>query len=131
MAWQKASKGVAFVKIDLSAMLGGEVAGVYNVRVTPTFLFFLDGQKLHELKGADVAEMRSQVDLLIHQAFPREQHIILSFASCPDSYCSASACDQEAICNPCNFSGTHPLHSSPFSGHGPIKAVLFRRWNLK
>ena len=72
MAWQKASKGVAFVKIDLGAMLGGDVARVYGITATPTFLFFLDGRKIHELKGADVPELRSQVDLLIHQAFPRK-----------------------------------------------------------
>ncbi|KAH8114642.1 DUF862-domain-containing protein [Phellopilus nigrolimitatus] len=74
LASDKSSKGVAFVKIDLSAMLGGEVASAYGVRATPTFLFFLDGQKLHELRGTDVTELRSQIDLLIFQAFPPHPH---------------------------------------------------------
>ncbi|KAI5122453.1 hypothetical protein M0805_008764 [Coniferiporia weirii] len=74
LASDKASKGMAFMKIDLSGMLGGDVASAYGVRATPTFLFFLDGQKISEIKGADVAELRSQVDLLIFQAFPPHPH---------------------------------------------------------
>ncbi|THH11667.1 hypothetical protein EW145_g508 [Phellinidium pouzarii] len=70
LASDKAAKGVAFVKIDLSGQLGSDVASAYDVRATPTFLFFLDGQKVHELKGANAMELRTQVDLLIFQAFP-------------------------------------------------------------
>ncbi|EJC97999.1 DUF862-domain-containing protein [Fomitiporia mediterranea MF3/22] len=76
LAAEKSSKGVAFVKIDLSAMFGGQVAGAYGVTATPTFLFFLDGKKVHELKGANVPELKSQVDLLIFQAFPPHPHAI-------------------------------------------------------
>lgn len=46
LAKDKASAGVAFVKIDLGAGLGGQVAQAWGVRVTPTFLFFLDGKKV-------------------------------------------------------------------------------------
>ncbi|KAL5482634.1 hypothetical protein ACEPAI_9228 [Sanghuangporus weigelae] len=74
LAAEKASKDVAFVKIDLGAMLGGEIARVYGVTATPTFVFFLDGKKIDELKGANVPELRSQVDLLIFQAFPPHPH---------------------------------------------------------
>ncbi|KAL5501594.1 hypothetical protein ACEPAH_8854 [Sanghuangporus vaninii] len=74
LAAEKASKGVAFVKIDLSAMSGGEIARVFGVTVTPTFVFFLDGKKIDELKGANVPELRSQVDLLVFQAFPPHPH---------------------------------------------------------
>ena len=47
IALEKASKGTAFVKIDLGAAFGGssQVAATHGVRVTPTFLFFLDGEK--------------------------------------------------------------------------------------
>lgn len=38
--------GVGFAKIDLSVGLGSTVAGEYQVRVTPTFIFFLDGRKV-------------------------------------------------------------------------------------
>jgi hypothetical protein len=85
-----AARQTAFVKIDLDVGLAGAVAREYGVRVTPTFIFLLDGKKvrspsllmqihrrniLHqidEIKGADAAELRSQVNFLIHQAFPRE-----------------------------------------------------------
>lgn len=38
--------GVGFAKIDLSVGLGGAVASAYQVRATPTFIFFLDGRKV-------------------------------------------------------------------------------------
>lgn len=37
---------VGFAKIDLGVGLGSAVAGEYQVRVTPTFIFFLDGRKV-------------------------------------------------------------------------------------
>ena len=40
------ANGVGFAKIDLSVGQGGAVASEYQVRVTPTFLFFLDGRKV-------------------------------------------------------------------------------------
>ena len=69
--------GIAFVKVDLGGggILGGGgqvVASTYGVRVTPTFLFVVDGKKVYELKGADVGELRTQIDLLAYQIFPRE-----------------------------------------------------------
>ncbi|KAH9847895.1 DUF862-domain-containing protein [Lenzites betulinus] len=69
---------VAFVKVDMAVGMGSQVAGEWGVRVTPTFLFFLDGKKLEELKGANGAELRSQVDLLLFQAFPPHPHTKLS-----------------------------------------------------
>ncbi|EGN98049.1 hypothetical protein SERLA73DRAFT_182913 [Serpula lacrymans var. lacrymans S7.3] len=72
------SNGVAFTKIDLSVGMGGSVASEWGVRVTPTFIFFLDGKKSHELKGVNGPELRTQVDLLIFQAFPPHPHTSLS-----------------------------------------------------
>lgn len=39
----------AFVKIDLGVGMGVKVGGEYGVRATPTFIFFLDGQKVRLL----------------------------------------------------------------------------------
>lgn len=39
-------QGVAFAKIDLDVGLGRDVAAQWNIRATPTFYFFLDGQKV-------------------------------------------------------------------------------------
>ncbi|KAI0333739.1 DUF862-domain-containing protein [Cubamyces sp. BRFM 1775] len=69
---------VAFVKVDLSVGMGNQVASEWGVSVTPTFLFFLDGKKVEEMKGANGAELRSQVDMLLYQAFPPHPHTKLS-----------------------------------------------------
>ena len=39
----------AFVKVDMGAGMGGQVGREWEVRVTPTFLFFLDGRKVRGL----------------------------------------------------------------------------------
>ncbi|KII86619.1 hypothetical protein PLICRDRAFT_113667 [Plicaturopsis crispa FD-325 SS-3] len=77
LAREKAREGLAFSKTDLNVGMGGSVAGEWGVRVTPTFIFFLDGKKIHELKGADANELRTQVDLLLFQAFPPHPHASL------------------------------------------------------
>jgi hypothetical protein len=41
--------GAAFTRIDLDVGLGGSVAGEWGVKVTPTFIFFLDGKKVCRL----------------------------------------------------------------------------------
>ena len=61
----------AFVKVDMAIGSGGQVGAEWSVRVTPTFLFFLDRKKQHEMKGVNAPELRTQVDLLLYQAFPR------------------------------------------------------------
>lgn len=50
LASAKARNGnVAFTKIDLDVGMGSSVAGEFGVRVTPTFLFFLDGKKVRPM----------------------------------------------------------------------------------
>ena len=95
LARSKGQQQVAFVKVDLGVGMGSMVAREYGVAATPTFGFFLDGKKVrvgirsrlfyvadgecllaraqtHELKGVNAPELRTQVDLLLYQAFPRE-----------------------------------------------------------
>lgn len=43
----------------------------YNIRGVPTFQFFLNGIKTAEFSGANYAELKSQVDMLLFDAFPR------------------------------------------------------------
>ncbi|KAG6834078.1 hypothetical protein H0H93_012111, partial [Arthromyces matolae] len=71
-------RGAGFAKIDIDVGMGNALASQWNVRATPTFIFFLDGQKLDELKGANANELRTQVDLLLFQAFPPHPHSSLS-----------------------------------------------------
>jgi thiol-disulfide isomerase/thioredoxin len=72
---------VAFVKVDLGVVMGSMVAREYGVSATPTFGFFLDGKKIHELKGVNAPELRTQVDLLLYQAFPPHPHVSLDLPS--------------------------------------------------
>ena len=46
LAIAKSRSGVAFTKVDLAVGMGSSVASEWGVRVTPTFLFFLDGKKV-------------------------------------------------------------------------------------
>jgi desumoylating isopeptidase 1 len=70
--------GAGFAKIDLGVMGGSQLAGQYNVHATPTFLFFMNGQKVAEVKGANTGELNSQVNLLLFEAYPRMHfHFIL------------------------------------------------------
>ncbi|GLB45458.1 putative DUF862-domain-containing protein [Lyophyllum shimeji] len=71
-------RGAGFAKIDIGVGLGQSLANEWGIRVTPTFVFFLDGKKLDEVKGADANELRTQVDLLLYQAFPPHPHASLS-----------------------------------------------------
>ncbi|KAH9002673.1 DUF862-domain-containing protein [Lactarius hatsudake] len=72
---------VAFTKVDLGVGMGEAVARQYGVSATPTFGFFLDGKRIHELKGVNAPELRTQVDLLLYQAFPPHPHMSLDTPS--------------------------------------------------
>ncbi|KAJ6557338.1 PPPDE putative peptidase domain-containing protein [Mycena vulgaris] len=71
-------RGAAFTKIDLRVGAGGALATEWGVRATPTFMFFLDGTKVAEIKGVDPGELRTQIDLLLFQAYPPHPHASLS-----------------------------------------------------
>ncbi|KAJ7758548.1 PPPDE putative peptidase domain-containing protein [Mycena maculata] len=71
-------RGAAFTKIDMRVGAGGTLASEWSVRVTPTFMFFLDGIKVSDLKGADAGELRTQIDLLLFQAYPPHPHSSLA-----------------------------------------------------
>ncbi|KAJ7147552.1 PPPDE putative peptidase domain-containing protein [Mycena crocata] len=71
-------RGAAFTKIDMRVGAGGTLSQEWGVRVTPTFMFFLNGTKVSELKGADANELRTQIDLLLFQAYPPHPHSSLS-----------------------------------------------------
>jgi thiol-disulfide isomerase/thioredoxin len=47
-------------------------AGKYGIRATPTFQLYLNGKKYSEFRGANYAELKSQVDILLFEAFPRK-----------------------------------------------------------
>lgn len=44
----------------------------YGIRGVPTFHFYLNGRKAGEFSGANYVELKSQVDMLLFDAFPRK-----------------------------------------------------------
>ncbi|KAF7365360.1 hypothetical protein MVEN_00408000 [Mycena venus] len=71
-------RGAAFTKIDLRVGAGQILGLEWGISTTPTFMFFLDGTKIAELKGVDAGELKAQVDLLLFQAYPPHPHSSLS-----------------------------------------------------
>ncbi|KAM6500712.1 PPPDE putative peptidase domain containing protein [Amanita muscaria] len=71
-------KGAAFAKVDIGVGLGHNLAAEHRVTATPTFIFFLDGVKIQEIRGANSAELKTQVDLLLFHAYPPHPHTKLS-----------------------------------------------------
>lgn len=59
------------IKIDISASHSAQsVAQRYQIRATPTFITFLKGQKQDEWSGANPAQLRGNVRLLLQMARP-------------------------------------------------------------
>jgi thiol-disulfide isomerase/thioredoxin len=92
LAEVKGGQGVAFVEISMNVGMSGAIARTYSISATPSFLFFIDGKKVNfqseypdiqahrlfqtsELKGINAAELKSQIDLMLFEAFPRESAI--------------------------------------------------------
>lgn len=66
---------VPFIKVDINQ--ARDIATKYQIRATPTFYTFLRGQKDNEWTGANPAQLRSNVELLVQQAFPAHPHLQL------------------------------------------------------
>ncbi|KAI9468956.1 MAG: PPPDE putative peptidase domain-containing protein [Benjaminiella poitrasii] len=60
------------IVLDLS-MASSDVAK-FGVRATPTFHLYLHGKKYSEFQGANYAELKSQVDILLYEAYPPHPH---------------------------------------------------------
>ncbi|KAF9171277.1 hypothetical protein BGX21_006766 [Mortierella sp. AD011] len=56
------------VKVDVG--MAQAIGRAYEIRSTPTFAFFLRGEKFSQFSGADQAELRSSIDLLVYSAHP-------------------------------------------------------------
>ena len=74
LAAEAGSKAV-LVKVDLTDAY--EIGAKYQVRATPTFMTFLKGEKESEWSGANEAQLRGNVRLLIQMAYPPHPHTLL------------------------------------------------------
>ena len=70
-----AGNKAVLIKVDLSE--AHEIGSKYQIRVTPTFLTFLRGEKENEWKGANEGQLRGNVNLLIQMAHPAHPHTLL------------------------------------------------------
>ncbi|PKY00080.1 thioredoxin [Aspergillus campestris IBT 28561] len=76
---EEAGNKAVLIKVDLSAAY--DVATRYNVRATPTFMTFLKGTKMDEWSGANPAQLRGNVRMLIDMAHPTHPHRKLDLPS--------------------------------------------------
>ncbi|RKP26690.1 PPPDE putative peptidase domain-containing protein [Syncephalis pseudoplumigaleata] len=67
-----ARKPIIGVTVDTGAAY--DIAMHYQIRGTPTFMFFLDGKKDHEFSGANLPELKSSISLLRFTAYPPHPH---------------------------------------------------------
>ena len=67
-------QAVRFVEVELGIGEGRDIASRYQVQATPTFMFFHDGKKVDELKGASKKELEVKVEALFDDCFPRHPH---------------------------------------------------------
>ncbi|KAL8293100.1 hypothetical protein RQP46_000794 [Phenoliferia psychrophenolica] len=71
---------IAFVLCEIGVAGGQEIAadstGEFGgpVKATPTFRFYLKGAVVGECKGGDAVELKTQVGMLVLQAFPPHPH---------------------------------------------------------
>lgn len=70
------SSDLVGLKVDVG--IGRDAASFFKVTATPTFMFYLDGVKTAEFKGAQVGELKSNLDLLLFTAYPPHPHCKIS-----------------------------------------------------
>ena len=74
LAAEAGSKAV-MIKVDLTDAY--EIGARYRVRATPTFMTFIKGEKESEWSGANEAQLRGNVRLLLQMAHPPHPHTLL------------------------------------------------------
>ncbi|KAF2646133.1 DUF862-domain-containing protein [Massarina eburnea CBS 473.64] len=64
-----------FLKIDFSFADASIGTRYPNVRATPTFITYIRGQQRDEWSGVDPRQLRSNVEMLVNEAFPAHPHL--------------------------------------------------------
>ncbi|KAJ1550413.1 hypothetical protein HK096_007077 [Nowakowskiella sp. JEL0078] len=71
----------SLVGVKVETAVAFEIASEYGVVATPTFMLFLDGVKIEEVKGASVRGLESAVDILLFTAYPPHPHTRIEMAT--------------------------------------------------
>jgi thiol-disulfide isomerase/thioredoxin len=69
---EEAGTKAILVKVDINSAF--DVGSRYGVRATPTFMTFLKGKKEYEWSGANPAQLKGNVRMLLHSAHPPHPH---------------------------------------------------------
>lgn len=69
---EEAGSRARLIKVDISAAY--DVSMKYGVRATPTFMTFLKGNKVDEWSGANPAQLKGNVRMLLEMAHPPHPH---------------------------------------------------------
>jgi thiol-disulfide isomerase/thioredoxin len=83
------------VLVDIG--LAKDIASQFQIDVTPTFKFFMDGLPFITFKGADIGELKNNIDLLCYTAYQPHKHSRLNLkcltelCNCPPVWFSASS----------------------------------------
>ncbi|KAI9033370.1 PPPDE putative peptidase domain-containing protein [Hyaloraphidium curvatum] len=67
---------ITAVRVDTGVAF--DAATRYSVTATPTFIFFLDGEKYYDFKGANAAELKTSLYGVVGKAFPPHPHAKVS-----------------------------------------------------
>lgn len=76
---EEAGPKAVLVKVDISSAY--DVSAKFGVRATPTFMTFLKGEKLDQWAGANPAQLRGNIRMLIQMAHPPHPHRNLQLPS--------------------------------------------------
>ena len=68
-----------FIKVDVGQ--APDVSSRYSIRATPTFITFLKGEQDRTWSGANPAELRGNIELLVQMAWPTHPHNQLNLPS--------------------------------------------------
>ena len=68
------AKGARFLEVELGIGEGRDIAGRHGVSATPTFMFFRDGKKVDELRGASKRDLEVKIEAFLEAVWPRHPH---------------------------------------------------------
>lgn len=95
---------ISFGVVNASRPLASSTFQAYGVSATPSTLFFLNGQKRAEVKGANAGEVESQTGLLAFEVWQGEP-VVSTLLECQSPLLS-----QQALT--CTDIGAHPLNDA-------------------
>lgn len=112
----EAGNKAILIKVDLNKAFS--VSSKFQVRATPTFMTFLKGQKENQWSGANEAQLKGNVRLLVQMAWPIHPHTSLRLPSF-----------QRKITEPVSFRKIPPLDKlvakiGPLSNHEAFSALV-------